>query len=687
MASAPTTVGTWARFMGSVRRALGFSVPETFIAGPDYTPATSEAPAYAVENSLSAFAAFPWVRACVDVIAADLAGLPLVVVKGRGATSERQEQHPVLELLYYPTSWQSGEEWRRQLVTYLLLCGNAYALQLSDGASLPLMHPERVKVAPGPFGGPAGYIYGLGQDVQYRPEDVLHWRLSSWEDGPQGLLGTGLIEALHNDLTADLAASKMVAKQASQGRPSAIISPKNGADLSEPDARQAVGAAYQAMILEGKSAIVLSGEVDLTFPTYTPRDMEFISQRGLTRETVLAAFGVPPTRVGLPTANYATSQQQDLTYWQGLVGLARLIDGQLSRLVRRSGQQLRIAHDFAKVQALQESRTERQNRAINWTLLGASEADAAAYEGFEDAPVGQVAPAPAPNPEQSAPAKGLEGLFVVARDEEPAHVATVPSSEIERAAVWSAWVQRAHTPSERRLQLATSRALRAQAARVAERLNGQRDGAAGVVQRDLVADILALIYPEGPERQALAAALGDALQATLTSGYSEGARGVGVGASWDPVRRDQVVLDQLGELVTRVSATTREALSILLQDALQQGQTIAEIQTRIQRAQAFSPARSLMIARTETTRAVAAGSAAAYQDAAAAGLRLRVQWLSARDGAVREAHAAMDGQTVDVGESFQAPDGERARFPGDFNAAGMVINCRCTTIAVVEEAA
>jgi hypothetical protein len=90
----------------------------------------------------------------------------------------------------------------------------------------------------------------------------------------------------------------------------------------------------------------------------------------------------------------------------------------------------------------------------------------------------------------------------------------------------------------------------------------------------------------------------------------------------------------------------------------------------------------------ETTRAFGAGTDLAYKGAVDTGAKVLVRWLSARLRHTREAHLALDGQAVHVGEPFVVPSGEykgqTARFPGDFAVAALVVNCVCTTIAEVE---
>jgi HK97 family phage portal protein len=350
---------------------------------------------YDVHASMTAFSQFPWVRACLDAIGTDLSGLPLRIVRGFGDQAEVVDDPALRALLERPTTWQTREEWESSLVAQLLLSGNAYALQVGAGrpSSLPMLHCERVRVIPGPFGGPEGYEYqnGGGDTTGYAASAIIQWRLTPWEQGAQGLLGEGLIRALQADLNADLNAARLAAKTARQGRPSAIFSPASEGDMWDADARQQIAEAYRRIVEEARPAMVLSSGVKAEFPSFTPRDLEFSEQRALTRETVLAAFGVPPTRVGLPTANYATSREQSSVYWNRLMGLARLLDAGLTAVARRFDPSYSVRHDFSGVDALQEARSSRLDRVSTWVLLGADAAAAAAYEGFDDAPVSGAA--------------------------------------------------------------------------------------------------------------------------------------------------------------------------------------------------------------------------------------------------------------------------------------------------------
>jgi HK97 family phage portal protein len=378
-------------WFASILRAAGLTTEVTTPPSGGAGVGQPTAPEFGVHASMAAFAQFPWVRACVDAIGTDLSSLPIRIVRGEGESAEMVEVPALRTLIDRPTSWQTRSEWVATLVAQLLLPGNAYALIVGQGVpgSLPLLHPELVRVIPGPFGGPSGYEYSPpgGVAVNYSAELVIHWRLTSWQYGPQGLLGEGLIRALTADLNADLNAARLAASTAKQGRPSAVFSPSGEGDMWPEEVRKQIADAYGRIITENRPAMVLSSGTKVEFPSFTPRDLEFAESRALTRETVLAAFGVPPTRVGLPSANYATAREQSSIYWHRLQGLARQIDAGLTQIAKQFDPTLSVRHDFSSVDALQEARTARLDRVSTWVILGADPATAAAYEGFDDAPV------------------------------------------------------------------------------------------------------------------------------------------------------------------------------------------------------------------------------------------------------------------------------------------------------------
>lgn len=692
----------WTRFKGLF--VVTSPDAEQVALGADYASGSEASPSYDVAEAMSAYSAFPWVVACLQAISTDLAGLPLRLTRGRGKSAVVVDEHPLLDLLEQPGPQVSGLVFRRQAPVDLLLAGNFYAAVLGGArpTGLRRLHPERTRIEPDPYEGVASYQYDtLGGRVGFAPEDVLHARLSSYESGPEGQYGQGIIRPLHEDLTTDLRAQRLASNLAKRGKPVAIISPGEDGDTWPDKVRQSIKEAYDRMLRED-GAVVVGGKVKIDLPAWSPRDMEFEKVRLLARDAVLAAFGVPPVRVGLPTANYATSREQSLTYWQNLVGIAALLDAELTRLARRYDRGLRVSHDFSKVDALQASRTERLARVQQWYLLGATPAAAAAYEGFDDAPVPEAdlpaaEPEPAPEPPASRDAGAL--LFVVpAVREAPTPGFKPPVAEEERAILWRAHERDVRLPAERAVGRAVRALLAAQAERLARKLAEATaapallatgtDPAGLLVRSDATVDgLLSAIWSELEERAALRAAVRGPLRDALVRAFRSTLATAGVGGlAFDPSYVDNAVEAQLGELITNVSSTTRARVRELIAEGVAQGWSVAEMQAALLADPGFGAARALTVARTESGRSLSAGNHAAYGAMLAAGVSVRKQWLSARDGEVRDEHRELDGQTVPVDSLFKVPStGEEAAYPGDFDRAALVCNCRCATVPVTSE--
>lgn len=85
-------------------------------------------------------------------------------------------------------------------------------------------------------------------------------------------------------------------------------------------------------------------------------------------------------------------------------------------------------------------------------------------------------------------------------------------------------------------------------------------------------------------------------------------------------------------------------------------------------------------ARTAYTGAQNAGRVAGMRDARKLGIQVKKRWMAFLDAHTRDAHAELDGQSVDVDQPFESMLGP-IMYPGDPDAApGNVYNCRCTLV-------
>lgn len=88
---------------------------------------------------------------------------------------------------------------------------------------------------------------------------------------------------------------------------------------------------------------------------------------------------------------------------------------------------------------------------------------------------------------------------------------------------------------------------------------------------------------------------------------------------------------------------------------------------------------SQRIARTEGHRVMNEGTYDSMREAKNSGADIVKQWDSTLDSRTRPSHIKLDGQIVEVDETFKT-DGMQAEYPGGFGVAAMDINCRCVIL-------
>jgi len=378
----------WRALTGWVQRL--FVVPTLlFASGGD-----AVSPAYAVTNSMSAMAQFPWIWTCIQAVATDMAGLPLVAARqdaalgGKGKRSRTIVDDPALELLEQPNAGCDGFLFRKQLWVDYLCCGNAYIWR-PGGPAIYRLHPGRTRVLPGPFGVPVGFefTHENGERQILPPDEVIHVRDVSWSDDPSSVYGETCVRCIHDDLNIELEARRTAGAQAAKGRPDVLFSIKGMTGLG-PGATAELRNRWEQAIAAKHGAFVVGGEVTATQLGWSPDAFPFTERSNQLRDVTLALFGVPPTRAGLSTANYGGSRQEMRVYWESNMGRARPFERAWTRLAKAG---VRIEYDYSSVESLQVSYTERLMRVSTWVGMGASVRQAADYEGFDEAPVPDAA--------------------------------------------------------------------------------------------------------------------------------------------------------------------------------------------------------------------------------------------------------------------------------------------------------
>jgi hypothetical protein len=309
--------------------------------------------------------------------------------------------------------------------------------------------------------------------------------------------------------------------------------------------------------------------------------------------------------------------------------------------------------------------------------------------GFVPTPEPSATPAPA-----EAPARGIDWLraeFTETTGEVSSAVEIpgwrTPREESARAAEWRGFEEQLRGPAEKRLAAILTRFLRDQAERIAARAEWQLQGARGV--RTLDAQVLAIIDANA-ELQALIEAAGPSIEEAIARAILVMSKRLGT--QIDPEQVAQAARDaitdstgKVGGTLANVNETTAQAIADIVREGIADGQSPTLIADRIRRAAAFSPSRSLTIARTEVTRAVNAGSVATIEQAQANGAGVaEIEWLTSRDGHVRDEHTALDTKRRTLDGYFES-GGKTAKAPGGFGDPALDANCRCTILPVLED--
>jgi HK97 family phage portal protein len=246
-----------------------------------------------------------------------------------------------------------------------------------------------------------------------------------------------------------------------------------------------------------------------------------------------------------------------------------------------------------------------------------------------------------------------------------------------RATRWLLWdaVTRAH---EYGWTLAAASQLEADKATVLEILNSRKSGNAPPERKDpppigpadagLVRELIARMQAAIDQRSA------DWLARLMPLAEMSGRAAVErmaaeLGISFDLLQPGllEYVQKEAAWLVTQVGDTTKQAIRDELAAGLLEGEGIPEMAKRIEGAGAFSRSRAELIARSEVTRVSNGASHDSMTSYVAEnGGTVTKSWLTAGDSRVRDAHAAMEGETRPLGEAFS--NGEM--YPSE-------PNCRC----------
>ena len=144
-------------------------------------------------------------------------------------------------------------------------------------------------------------------------------------------------------------------------------------------------------------------------------------------------------------------------------------------------------------------------------------------------------------------------------------------------------------------------------------------------------------------------------------------------------------LDRVG-FIQRNRENSRALARQLKQELTQglvQGNSYSQIARSVSKRMNKGYRTSVRIVNTETHRIRETAKRRTMEEAQEYGVNMKKRWISTIDGVTRDSHEDLDGVTIPLEEDFEGEHGS-GPGPGQMNSAREDINCRCTTIAIME---
>ncbi len=341
-----------------------------------YFPDTSLSPRDLVTLTRMGYENNPIVYRCVRMIAESAAS-----ITWRAYEDDREQvDHPALALLQRPNSYEAGPVFLEQLISNLLLFGNAYveAVSVDDTPrELWSLRPDRISLVPGPRGWPQAYDYTAGANtVRFElPREgqspILHLKSFAPLDDHYGFAP---VRAAQSALDMHNAASdwnRALLNNAARPSGALVYAGPEGMGLS-PDQFERLRAELDQVFTGTSNAgrpFLLEGGLDWKSLSLTPQEMDFINARAAAAREIALAFGVPPLLLGLPGDNtHANYQEANRAFWrQTIIPLVARVQKQMALWLQPSFGLFRFDYDIDRLDALADERVKE------WARLGAAD--------------------------------------------------------------------------------------------------------------------------------------------------------------------------------------------------------------------------------------------------------------------------------------------------------------------------
>jgi len=298
----------------SVGSALVMTPGQPVWSGRDYAAFAEEA----YKRNVVAFQA-------INRIADAVASVRWIAKRG----DEDIPNHPLLQLLRRPNPGQSGPQYIRAKIAYLMIAGNGFEERVTVGGEvreLYQLRPDRVKVIPASNGFPSGYIYTANSKAIRFPvdengnTDLRHLKMFNPSNDWYGM---SPVEAGAYAIDQSNESMKWVQSLLqNSARPSGALTTKDGAELSDDNfnrLKAQIEEQYAGAMNAGRP-MLLEGGLSWQQMGLSPSDMSLLETKFSAARDICLSFGVPPQLLGIPGDNtYSNYAEARLSFWEDTV--------------------------------------------------------------------------------------------------------------------------------------------------------------------------------------------------------------------------------------------------------------------------------------------------------------------------------------------------------------------------------
>lgn len=637
---------------------------------------------------------------CVNLISSSVAGVKYNLFKNG---DQEIENHKVLDLLKRPNPMQSYMDFATYAIAYYALHGNSFIEGMASDVGRPpsflVSHrTSRFSIKPGQNMIPSAYQFKIGHGKerifpvdQMGRSQILHMKtfnpLDDW-------WGQSPIESAAPEVdTLNSANQWNLSLLQNSARPSgAFIYEGDGVlnDEKRRRLRKDLDTLWAGTINAGKP-LLLGGKLNYKEFGFTPKDMDFINSKKVSKSDLALAFGVPGQLVGVEgSQTFANFEQAKLAFYLDTVlPITRLWLMALNMWLLPSfglDDSYQLMPDEDSIPALEPVRKMQWDKAqlADW-LTPNEKRELTGYGKYEptDDPADQLYIQASEIPidfedssfEQVDP--DIDNDDESDNDEDEEGKAFNLRSRSGKTRFWR---------SQNRKRDAFIRKMRRE---INALFKMEAKEVISAIQNSQSQDMMEILIRETIQDNS------KAFEPILSSNIQKAMKtfGSGVIGSLQPKKDANDKLDfairqfierEVGNKITKLSGATRRRVLKRVKEAVTQaeieGLGIPEASKAIEKSYSeFTKNRSLVIARTEIHNAAMEGSKKAAE---ATGIpNLKKEWISSKDTRVRDMHRSMDGQRVELNEKFQVPSNDGIDMmdgPGDISApADQVINCRC----------